>query len=160
MGIVGIQSNVANRFFGINNTKSVTLSVETHMLTIQNGTTFNGQPNTMNLQLQRYYSSSISATTNRPVILNIYKNATVTGTSFSSVNSNSITQYSTAGTYSSGTGILLVIQFLWTRAFNPTYIDLVNNNFTVYPGETLTVTIIDYSGNDTIIAGLNWAELF
>lgn len=161
MDIVGIQSDVANRFFGVNNTTTTPASTETHILTIQNKTTFNSVPNKMNVLLERYYStitndSSFSVDT---VILKIYKNATVTGTSFSNVNSNSIVSFSTAGTYTGGTGTLIVAQVLGSRCWNPEFINLINQNIIIYPGETLTVTATTATSY-SVIAGLNWAELF
>ena len=161
MNIVGVQSNVANRFFGVNNTATIPLNTETLILTIQNPNIYNSSPNKMNVQLQRYYALiTNSATPTNPMIMNIYKNATVTGTSFSSVNSSSLVYYSTAGTYSIGTGTLVISQMMSSRSFNPEFINTTNDNIIVYPGETLTVTIIDLVGSNPIIAGINWAELF
>lgn len=163
-GIVGIQSNVASRFFGVNNT--LTLSAankELHILTIQNRSTFNSKPNEMNIQLQRYYGgtpNNISNTGPGNLIMNIYKNATVTGTSFSSVNSNSIASYSTAGLYTVGTGTKVITQVIYNRIWNPEFLDLTNMNILVYPGETLTVTLIDFGSAESVIGGINWAELF
>lgn len=162
MDIVGIESNVANRFFGVNNTTTVAINTETHILTIQNENNFNSIANRMNILLQRYYTSltTNSSFTAGTIILNIYKNATVTGTSFSSVNSNSIASFSTAGTYSAGTGTLVVTQIFGARSWNPEFIDLKNLNILVYPGETLTLTITIPKQSDQVIAGINWAELF
>jgi hypothetical protein len=164
MDIVGIQSNVANRFFGINATRESTTS-ELFTLMIKNSETFNGQPNRMNLQLQRYYECSVDdVNPSSTTIVYIYKNATVTGTSFSSVNSNSVVSYSTAGTYSAGTGTLLIAQTLVPFGNQPEFIDITNFNFLVYPGETITITT-RYAGGifdpkPDIMCGLNWAELF
>ncbi len=162
MGIVGIQSNVANRFFGINNTVSIATSVETHLLTIQNSTNFNGQINKMNVQLQRYFAFPIPNLTRYTFLINIYKNATVTGTSFTSVNSNSIVSYTAAGTYSAGTGTKVLSQWMSPRAWNlPEYISLTDTNIIVYPGETLTITgYAPVAGGTSAIGGFNWAELF
>jgi hypothetical protein len=164
MDIVGIQSNVANRFFGINATRESTTS-ELFTLMIKNSETFNGQPNRMNLQLQRYYECSVDdVNPSSTTIVYIYKNATVTGTSFSSVNSNSVVSYSTAGTYSAGTGTLLIAQTLVPFGNQPEFIDITNFNFLVDPGETITITT-RYAGGifdpkPDIMCGLNWAELF
>lgn len=162
MGIVGIQSNVANRFFGVNNTITIG-TTESHLLTLRNNNTFNSVVNKMNLQLQRYYASLINNSNFVGVIINIYKNATVTGTSFSSVNSSSIASFSTAGTYSAGTGTLVISQISNNRAWAlPEYLDLNSSNIILYPGETLTATITMPAGaaSNIVIGGINWAELF
>lgn len=160
MDIVGIQSNVANRFFGVNNTLSIPADTETHLLTIQNNITFNGQANRMNIQLQRYFATQL-ASNDQTLIINIYKNATVTGTSFSNVNSNSIISYSSAGSYVGGTGALVLTQSSENHGWClPEYIDLKNSNVMLCPGETLTMTVIMVSVTSNVIGGFNWAELF
>lgn len=163
MDIVGIQSNVANRFFSIQNQVPVSGAAEVFVLTIQNSNTYQSSTNRMNIQLQRYFASNFvtAVAGSLPLYINIYKNATVTGTSFSSVNGNSIAQYSSTGTYTAGTGILMIAQVLNTRGFNPEFIDLLNTNIILYPGETLTMTAISSDGSAiNVRGGFNWAELF
>lgn len=159
MGIVGIQSNIANRLFGVTNTAALSGTSESHVLTIQNQNSFNGQPNKINIQLQRYYAT-INPSLLTSFIINVRKNAVITGTSFSSVDSSSVVAYSSAGTYTAGTGTLISTQIQNDRGFNTRFINTANNNFLLYPGETLTITVTNPGSGGSAIGGFNWAELF
>ncbi len=96
------------------------------------------------------------------VLFRIYKDATVTGTAFSDVNTTaSVTEFSTAGTYTANTGLLLNILPIHTRGNHQSlFMPLDVYSIILYPGETLTLTAQSLSGVVDIIASLSWCEEF
>lgn len=161
MGIVSIQSSAANRYFAITNTAAIPLLTETHLLTLRNPTTFQSLPNKINVTFANYIIGDATGAIN-PLILRIYKNATVAGTSFSNVSAgNSVCTFSTAGTYTIGTGTLLLIAPFSEYNVGKIMIQPYSiYNIIAYPNDQLTVTIQAPSGASTIIGGLEWSEGF
>lgn len=142
---------------------------ETHLLTIRNKTTYQGKVNVIPIQITFVEAISLAGSL-LPIIIRLRKNATVTGTSFSDVDTqNSVVQVSTTGDYTGGTGTTVL-----TSPINSN--DTGTNNFLVrktssllnnvviilYPGETLTVTGITLLGLIATpgTASLVWMEFF
>jgi hypothetical protein len=161
MSIVNIDDKIGNRAFIVTNQKIIPLATETHLLTLRNQTSFQSISNQINLTFVRYIIG-LTDTTNVPMIARVYKNATVTGTSFSSVNAaTSVTSYSTAGTFVAGTGTLyLVAPFSGYSAEKASVVHSPFYTLLAYPGDTLTLTVQLPGASATVIGGIEWTEGF
>ncbi len=161
MGVVTIQNNVGDRFFCVSNQTSIPVGTETHLLTLLNQNTYQSAPNKVSLQIVEYTGMVTSVTTASPIILRIYQNATVTGTSFSSVATGSVAAVSTTGTFSAGTGTLIAVTPLNSQGkFPPGYINPTTYNITANPGDTITVTAQLFATTQTVIGSIAWMEGF
>ena len=109
-GIVGEPNTAGSRFFSQNNNISVGAGgAETHVLTVQNKSTYQGVTNHVEVLITAVGGGTTTTTADASVI-RLRKNATVTGTSYTDVDSlNSVMRYTTAGTYTAGTGTQLFI---------------------------------------------------
>lgn len=161
MAVVDMNDKVGNRPFTVTTTKTIPSTTETHVLTIQNQNTFQGSINSINITFANFIANR-TASGGTTLIIRIYKNATVTGTSFSPVNATtSVTSFSTAGTYTIGTGTLLFIAPYTPNSsgknsiFPPSIYTIL-----AYPGETLTMTMQSIGSNLNIIGGMEWTEGF
>jgi hypothetical protein len=150
------------RFFGFETTISAPGTTETLVLTIEPRATFNGVPNNIMLRLA-VWAAGATANNARITRFNIYKNATVTGTSFSNVDTlNSIAQISTTGTYTIGTGTLLVTQIISTHGNGSfvSFFPVLQELIVAEPGSSLTITALAISSNLRNIVMIGWEELF
>ena len=96
-------------------------------------------------------------------MMRLKKNATVTGTSFTNINTdNSVIEVSTTGTYSIGTGEEVLIRPCQNQGNGPTIEFIPENVYEIIllPGETLTITGASGSGVQMTIGGLAWEERF
>jgi len=155
------------RSFAANGTQRQTgiLPNEVNFFTLRNRTTFQDKPNNIKLRISSvsYSEFTSSAAT---YIIRLRKNATVTGLSFTNVNtSNSIAEVSSVGTYVPGTGTLLFGQ--GGRRNLPIFLNfnfLPGNNILIElaPGEQITVTVqpLFTSPPASGFVGLTWEELF
>lgn len=136
---------------------------ETHLLTIQNKSLFQGKINKIKVIIT-FVSAGSSPLISMASIMRLRKNATVTGTAFTDVNTaNSVVQSSQSGVYTAGTGGLLIA--FGNDTFGSGPIDLLikqkNLSIYLYPGETLTITGQSLSGGgNTAFASLAWLEDF
>jgi hypothetical protein len=162
-GIIGEPSNASSRYFSVVAANNSSVSTETHLLTIRNKDVFQGRTNRIAIRVS-FLNVGSSHTSNKTTVVRLYKNATVTGLSFSDVNAaNSVTQSSTAGTYIIGTGTYL-LSFL-TVEDNPTYVIPLQQdeiNLILEPGESATFTSQRLIGstNTFFFALVSWEELF
>lgn len=161
MAIVDVNDKVGNRAFIVTNAKAIPLATETHLLTIKNQNSFQSIQNQINLTFAAYTIGQTSGT-GVPMIVRIYKNATVTGTSFSPVNATtSVTAFSTAGTYVAGTGTLYLVEpFSGLSSGKSLVIPPSIYNIVAYPGDTLTMTVQLPGGSVSVIGGIEWTEGF
>lgn len=161
MAITDINDKVGNRAFIVTNAKAIPLATETHLLTIRNQNSFQSMQNQINITLAAYVINQITGT-GVPMIARIYKNATVTGTSFSPVNATtSVAAYSTAGTYTIGTGTLyLVAPFSGLSSDQIPFIPPSVYTIIAYPGDQLTMTVQLPGGSVNVIGGIEWTEGF
>lgn len=161
MAVVDINDKVGNRPFTVITTASISANSEQHVLTIQNQNTFQGSVNAINITIAYPLAVRTSGGTSS-LIMRLYKNATVTGTSFVPVNANtSVTKYSIDGTYTPGTGTVVFIAPA-TPSSSGKNIILPPSVYTIilYPGEQLTLTVQTLGPGSTITGGLQWTEGF
>lgn len=157
--------NQASRFFAANSTNNITVPAtgETFILTVTNSTTFQGVLNRLNIRIASL-SGGQSNTASVSGILRLRKNATVTGTSFTSVDpANSVAQFSTTGTYTAGTGTVIFVAYNNTFGSGPYtgIFDPSNSSFVIRPGESFTITFESLSGAGTTAVGAaGWEERF
>lgn len=165
-GVVHTLPSAASRYFTVSNPGLTSLAAtptETHLLTIRNNTTYNSFTNNVEVRLIIVTGGTVVTTTDLSII-RIRKNATVTGTSFSNVDAaNSVVSFSTAGTYSAGTGTEVLNLPNCTSGNGPLVVLLPHTIYEIIilPGETLTVTGSSLSGGgETAVCSLGWEELF
>lgn len=161
MSIVDVNDTVGNRAFIVTNSLAIPLLTETHLVTIRNQNTFQSAQNQINITFANYTIGQTTGT-GIPMIVRIYKNATVTATSFSSVNAaTSVASFSTAGVYVAGTGTLyLVAPFSGLSSGKSPIIPPYIYNIVAYPGDTLTMTVQLPGGTVSVIGGIEWTEGF
>jgi hypothetical protein len=132
-------------------------AAETQIFTLKNNGISGAKTNHVAVKLKGFGASG-----QHHAIFNMYRNATVTGTSFSNIDiDNSVMQKSTAGTFVSGTG---------TPVFSTGYNAAIGNvplfdsdivTVMMYPGDTLTITSqLPFDVSDQIFASIIWEELF
>jgi hypothetical protein len=149
----------------VSNTVGSVTTTETHILTIQNPATINGITNKIEAKISVFGGGTTSSTAESNY-MRLLKNATVTGTTFTAVNSgNSIMNVSTAGTYTAASGTLLLSNPSTSYGNGPfvTYFDDKNNVIDIFiaPGETVTITAQGSSGTVANVIGiLGWDERY
>lgn len=129
-----------------------------YIFTLKNSTTFpigGVISNKVDVKLNYLAASNKSATW---TVFRLIKNATLSGTSYSNIDStNSCIQYDTSGNYVSGGSEIFVLPLSQQSQelvfFAPNDIEIF-----LYPGETITV-LSDVSGNSIINVSLLWKEL-
>jgi hypothetical protein len=136
--------------------------VETHLITIQNNTTFNSLTNAIELRFVGLGGGPLDSAD--VVLLRFRSNATVTGTSYTNINATeSVVSYTTAGTYTAGTGTVMYVRPVNTEG-NGSAMQLLSQSdpdIIVLPGQTFTVTAQSYTGSSNNIIGiLMWEERF
>lgn len=163
---VSLDPSPSQRYFSANNSSNPTLNatgIETHILTIQNKPTFQGFTNKIHATIT-FFNGGGTSVNSLTSLIQLRSNATVTGLSFSNVNTaNSIMQFSTAGTYVAGTGTLILIVPNNTFGSGPWNLLQFQGNLEIilYPGQSLTITGISLSGaGNTVTASIGWLEQF
>jgi hypothetical protein len=166
--ISNIRNRAGYRTFTINsNPISIPNNTETHLITIHNKPTFNGVANKIELRFVGLGGGFLDSSKN--LLLKYIKNATVTGTAFSDVNTSaSVVEFSTAGTFTIGSGTVVFVQ-LTNSGGNGSQMQLLSQSraeIILLPGETLTVTGLTITGvmlappPKSAIAVLMWEERF
>jgi hypothetical protein len=153
ISFLGQQNESAgSRFFSFSNTKSV--SGESPVLTIRNNNLYATKRNFINLLFD--YLSFISDG-NKPVVVRIYKNATLTGATFANTIDavNSTVSADTAATSFSGGTLILPIGLPSTGSYNEAVRQI---ELLLDPTETYTFTAQSQSSN-SVTVGVRWREL-
>ena len=138
-------------------------TTEKSLLVIQNKPTFDGKTNTVELRVTGFGGGPlITASTTMSMRLRL--NATVTGTSFTDVNTSaSVVSYSTVGTYTAGTGTILYVNTSDTQG-NGSMMQLFSQKdaeIILLPGQTLTLTAQTLGGGVMgVETSLLWEERF
>jgi len=165
VGIIGEPSNSSSRYFTTNTLTGAFIGVtERHILTLRNKPIFQGQTNRIAARISFISGGNVNPDGNTSVV-RLYRNATVTGTTFTDVNTaNSVMAVSTSGTYTPGTGTYLIT--LFTQTDNPTtVVPIQADEITIIlePNETATFTgqrISSDGLNPRFFIGVSWEELF
>jgi hypothetical protein len=126
----------------------------TNILTIRNKTTFASKVNKTSIQVLNH---NIAVDGTKSSIVELVKNATIGGSpSYTDVSTNtSVIEYDTAGTTVTGGQILSVSTLAPISSISE------NDNFFIYPGETLTLAVRATSASTTDASvGLRWVEDF
>jgi|GEM_PF-2712848 len=168
-GMVDTYRNPANgRFFMVSNTLgSLSTGAATHVLTIQNPSTVGGLTNKIEAKICMLGGGSVDISgstfnTSWQLLLN----ATVTGTSFSAVNTgNSIMNVSTTGTYTAGTGTLVLTPSAsgFGGGLTPTFFNTRDDvvDVVILPGQIMTlVASTTLATTHPVIGFLGWDERY
>jgi hypothetical protein len=135
-------------------------SAETHVMTLQN-VGFNNDGG-LNNNYVAIKIKSFGASGAHHAYYKMYKNATVNGTSYTSIDANnSVIQQTTTGTYVAGTGTEVFATAYNAKMGTTPLFDSDEPYILVYPGETLTITSqLPFDDSDMISASIVWDELF
>ena len=154
--IVGDDSlAISNRPWAINNNKTLVAGNRTSILTLKCSTMFAGLTNRIPMQVV-YVAGSVDASKNGSIQL--FKNATVSNTSFHYVSSgDSVAQYDIVGTTVTGGTLMLPIHIPNGGAVT---LGTADFRLLVLPGETITFQGLSTQVNTTINAGTRWLDKF
>lgn len=153
-GVAGMESHVSDRYFtGLIGPIAVTS--EQVLINFQNMANFQGKTNQVTAEGVRI---GISTDGNKNALLKIYKNLPITSPTWTDVDStNSIMQTDTVGTVTPSDANLL---WDYPLAKTDSVIDDISGlDFTIGPGETVTITGQSASTNDITFTA-RWRELF
>ncbi len=167
-GAIQQPTTVSSRFFSFGSFGTTsTPSTQNFVSSFLNPTTFNGSSNTIQVQIRIFASVPYnSASTPQISLLELYKNATLSGTSYISLNSDAVLQISPTGSFVSGSGTLVLVYPLTNVGGSQAYSNLLLNQnntiITLNPGDTLTVLIQNITSASSVeIAGnISWQELW
>jgi len=158
-GSIQQPTTAASRFFPLNAPLTIATSgtTETYVINLINPTTYNGVTNRIVL-LITYVAAVPYNSTSQLTLVNLRKNATVTGTVYTENNPYTVLQFSTAGTFTPGSGTLefvMPISNLGGNSRNSFLPAMLANNFVIMlnPGDTLTISV----QNLTVVATLDLA---
>ncbi len=148
-----------NSLFGLPHSLSIETggadATETPVMTIHSHDIYQG---TLNRVRARFTLGSVSVDGTKPVTVRVRKNATLTGASFSALDSNkSIMQVDTSATAVSGGTIIFSETVAKDGALS---IDLQKLSVDMVAPDFLTLTVETFSGTTDTVATLNWLELF
>lgn len=129
-------------------------STNSNILTIKNRDTFAGKTNKVIVYGR---DISIAADGTASVVIDVYRNATLTTPSYTDIETNqSVVEYDTSGTYSAGTGTKIVSFGL--AKTDSSYIPFEDFKFELIPGDT--VSFISNGSNTSVTCGISWTEDF
>ncbi len=163
-GLAGNFTTPASRFFSKSNTVTVpSTGTEKHVLTLRNKSTFQSLTNRIEARIAALGGGGTDFS-NTIVIFRLRKNGTITGASYSDIDTdNSIMEFSTVGTYSANTGIETFLIANNTFGSGPGIQFIPKSEYPIIflPGETITLTAqILQSTNVPVLGSLSWEELF
>lgn len=133
--------------------RSITGGVETAALSIRPANVFAGRFSTKQVFPLRV---SVAAEGTKPVVVNIYKNLSLTAAQYTPVNSSSVSLKDSAATGFSTTGSTLIYSFTIAKTSQDTQ-DLSAFNTFLSMDESLTVTALSANNSD-ISVSLSWNE--
>jgi hypothetical protein len=159
-GIIGMPNTSSYRYYQQFLTGATIGASPTFLLAIRNKTTFNNQPNRIQVKIMALGGGVTDGIITNFCIMNFIKNGTLTGTSFSDADSgNSVVEVSTSGSYSSGGTVV------WQRPSNSSanaggYQLFPNETFNIIllPGETLTA--VGSNSTAAVTVNIAWEEQF
>ncbi len=160
-GNVACPSNAGKRYFSVSNSLAIPNLIESHVLTIRNKETYGGKSNKIRARIATFGGGATQAN-NEITLMSLRKDATITGTVFSDINTeNSTMEVSTAGTFSTGTGTAIFIRPAHLRGNGPGF-QYFPQSFEVVllPDESVSIIAQSLSGPVNIIGEISWAENF
>jgi hypothetical protein len=148
--------------YGKTSQKNLTNTTETNLITLKNNTSINSITNKSSIILSKVSFGAIdnSATNNANTVrLNIILNTTLGGTpNYTNIDGNdSIAAFDVAGTTVSGGTIIQSFSSTFSAGIQ---IDFIDQDVTIYPGDTLTFSLtLSGTGNPTsTTVSVNWIE--
>jgi hypothetical protein len=152
---VGEHTHAGHRVFAGRATKTLVAGVETYIATFKNNATFQSKLNKV-LAEAAYFGAASDGT--KSVEFLFYRNATVTGSSYTSVDAaNSVMSYDIAGASSAGSFEMSVPLAKVDRIS----LDVGSGHIhlELLPGDTMTITGLSAGASDVIVA-FRWEEYF
>jgi hypothetical protein len=141
------------------NSGSINAATETPIIVIKNSPVFGGKANTNKIKVINIGASAIVTSGNSSATVKLIKNAAITAASYTAVDaSNSIVEYDTAATASTGGTIIASAEVLAGTSISFDSEDY--NDLVLEAGDTLTVATVASSNNTTVYATIRLIELF
>jgi len=153
--IEGIHTHAGHRVFAGNTSTSLVAATETLMSSFRNKSTFQGRANKVAIEAV-YMGAATDG--NKSVLINFYRNATVTGGTWNDVDANnSVTEVNTTATFSGGKYEMTVP----LSKVDSVSLDLGGGHIhlELFPGETMTVAGLSANANDVVLS-FRWEEYF
>lgn len=158
-GIIGSPNNSSFRYFQNTTTNTTINGTNIFILTLRNKTTFNNLPNKIQVSIVGFGGGN-NGSDNKFSIISLIRNGTLSGTSFTDIDSNnSVMEISTTGSVSGGT-------LVWTNPSgldgDASYIQLFPNqtyNIILLPGDTLTIVGTSIAST-SVDVNTAWEEQF
>ncbi len=133
-------------------------TTETPVLSIHNHTVYQSKVNRVRIKLEDLTVSFDASAANKPAVIRVRLNPTLTGASFSAVDANtSVVRKDTSATAVSG-GTIFFAQSLAEGAAPP--FDLEKRDILLEPGETITISLEASNGTIDPDISFGWKELF
>ncbi|MEE8207519.1 MAG: hypothetical protein V3T88_00980 [Nitrosomonadaceae bacterium] len=133
-------------------------TTETPIVSIHNHTIFQSTINRIRTKLDELSVSFDASAANKPAILRLRLNPTLTGASFSAFDANtSVMRTDTSATAVSGGNLFFSISL---AEGSSSIIDFFNRNIKINPGDTITASLEASNGTIDPILTLGWKELF
>jgi hypothetical protein len=163
-GSLFVEGNIQRlgAIYGRTSQKTLTNTTETNLITLRNNTTINSITNKSSIILSKISFGAVDNSTlnnNNTVKLDIILNTTLGGTpSYTNVDTtNSIAAFDVAGTTITGGTIIQSFSSPFNSGFQ---IDFIDQDVSIYPGDTLTfaLTLSGTGGTTDTNVSVNWIE--
>lgn len=153
--IEGVHTHAGHRIFAGSTSTSLAAATETLMAAFRNKATFQGRANKVTIEAV-YMGAATDG--NKSVLINFYRNATVTGGAWSDVDAaNSVTEVNTTATFSGGKYEMTVpLSKIDSVSLS---LGVGHIHLELFPGETMTVAGLSANANDVILS-FRWEEYF
>lgn len=153
---VGEHSHAGHRVFSGELTKTLTAGAETYIASFQNNATFQGKTNKVRAEAV-YLGIATDGTKN--ALIRIYRNSTLAGTSYTSVDANSsVMSYDTAGSVSVNGKLEMSVPMAKVDTIS---IDLGAGHIHLeaFPGDVYAITGLSSAATDVLVS-FRWEEYF
>lgn len=153
--IEGVHTHAGHRIFAGAATTTLASATETLMAAFRNKSTFQGRTNKVTIEAV-YMGAATDG--NKSVLINFYRNATITGGAWADVDTNnSVTEVNTTATYSGGKYEMTVP----LSKVDSVSIDLGGGHIhlELFPGESMVVAGLSANANEVVLS-FRWEEYF
>lgn len=154
--VQGEHTHAGHRVFASKISATLSAGVTSYVVTFQNKTTYQSKTNKVLIQATLI---GIATDGTKTVTFDFYKNSTLTGTSYTDVDTaNSVCSYDVAGTISANGKYELSIPLakIDSRVID---VGVGHVHLELEPGETMTISAVSAAANDVVIS-FRWEEYF
>ncbi len=135
---------------------SVTTTLQT-FLSIRNNLTYNGSNNQAMVFPDVLTLNNPSTTS--PILVRLFINPSVSGASYTNINTNSVVSFDTSRTGITGNKEIMSIPLVGSSVNNRVLnMNLSDQKISLAPGDSLVVAVQSLAGTPTVAVGLSWYE--